>query len=163
MQEKLVKEYEKSAKNIALDLDNYTNNNYLTHNFHPYPAKYIPQIPKEILLRLSKKDDWILDPFCGSGTTLVEAKLCGRNSIGSDINPLSCIITKVKTTKLSENQIKEIREILNQARADFISKKKYPVPEYLNIDMWFDREIKEQLAILKYHISLVKEDEVKIF
>ena len=46
----------------------------------------IPYIPRNIILRYSKKKDWILDQFLGSGTTLIEAKLLGRNAIGVDIN-----------------------------------------------------------------------------
>ena len=42
--------------------------------------------PRNIILRYSKKKDWILDQFLGSGTTLIEAKLLGRNAIGVDIN-----------------------------------------------------------------------------
>ena len=44
-------------------------------------------MPRNLILRYSKKNDWILDQFLGSGTTLIEAKLLGRNAIGVDINP----------------------------------------------------------------------------
>lgn len=44
-------------------------------------------MPRNLILRYSKKNDWVLDQFLGSGTTLIEAKLLGRNAIGVDINP----------------------------------------------------------------------------
>ena len=51
-----------------------------------YRGNWSPYIPRNIILRYSKKHDWILDQFLGSGTTLIEAKLLGRNAIGVDIN-----------------------------------------------------------------------------
>ncbi|MEM0385786.1 MAG: DNA methyltransferase, partial [Nitrososphaeria archaeon] len=71
---------------------------YLTHTFHPYPARFIPQIPLSFIKLFTKENETVLDPMCGSGTTLVEAFLNNRNSIGNDFNPLATLITKVKTT-----------------------------------------------------------------
>lgn len=51
-------------------------------------------MPRNLLLRYSRPDDWVLDQFMGSGTTLVEAKLLGRNAIGVDINPQSVSISE---------------------------------------------------------------------
>ena len=51
---------------------------YLTHNFHTYPAKFIPQIPEFSILNFTDENDIVLDPFVGCGTTLVEAKLLNR-------------------------------------------------------------------------------------
>ena len=59
-----------------------------------YWGNFIPQIPNQFLRRYTKRDEWILDPFTGSGTSLIECKRLGRNGFGVDINPEA-----VKTTK----------------------------------------------------------------
>jgi len=148
---------------IELNLDEYHNNSYLTHNFHPYPAKFIPQIPKEIILKKSQVDDWILDPFCGSGTTLVEAKIHARNSIGVDINPLSTLISKVKTTFLSPIQIQEIKNIKKKISDDINNNVSYPIPHFHNIDHWFKKSIQHALAVVKYHIENIVDEDVSNF
>jgi len=52
-----------------------------------YWGNFIPQIPRQMMLRYSKKEDWILDTFVGSGTTLIECRRLGRNGIGIELNP----------------------------------------------------------------------------
>lgn len=52
-----------------------------------YWGNFIPQIPHQLMLRYTKKGDWVLDPFVGSGTTLIECRQLGRNGIGVEINP----------------------------------------------------------------------------
>jgi hypothetical protein len=52
-----------------------------------YWGNFIPQIPHQLMLRYTKKGDWVLDPFVGSGTTLIECRRLGRNGIGIDLNP----------------------------------------------------------------------------
>ena len=52
---------------------NATETTYLTHNYHPFPAKFIPHIPQILIQQFSKPGDQVFDPFCGSGTTLVES------------------------------------------------------------------------------------------
>ena len=80
--------------------------------YHPYSSKYIPQIPNRLISTLSERNDIILDPFVGSGTTLVESKVLGRNAIGVDVNPLACLISRVKTTVLSKTTVREIENFL---------------------------------------------------
>lgn len=52
-----------------------------------YWGNFIPQIPRQMMLRYTKKGDWVLDTFAGSGTTLIEGRRLGRNTIGIELNP----------------------------------------------------------------------------
>src|SRR5208283_4733824 len=76
-----------------------------THLLHPYPAKLLPQIPYSFLrssLVSGGLPQTIVDPFCGSGTVLLEAALFGHRAIGADTNPLARLVSKVKTTPVSD-------------------------------------------------------------
>ena len=74
---------------------------YLTHGYHRYPAKFIPQLVRQLIEEYSSQEARICDPFGGCGTTLVEAKLTNRASFGFDINPLAVLITRAKTTAIN--------------------------------------------------------------
>lgn len=80
------------------------------HRLHPYLGKFIPQLV-EIFLR-KYKPTVVCDPFCGSGTALVEANTLGIDSIGCDISAFNCLLTCVKTVcydiRLLEHEIKDI-------------------------------------------------------
>lgn len=148
---------------IFLDLENYTDTSYLTHDFHPYPAKFIPQIPKEILHRLSEEGDWVLDPFCGSGTTLVESKLHNRNAIGIDVNPISCLISRTKTTPLNHEKRNKAEERISDIREDIFSGESYDIPDYHNIDYWFEDFVMEELSVIKHHSLKSDDSEIRDF
>ena len=77
------------------------NTKQYTHCFHSYPAMMIPQVAARILDEFGKNAKLLFDPYCGTGTSLVEANLIGINAIGTDINPLARLIAKVKTTVIS--------------------------------------------------------------
>jgi len=65
-----------------------------------YWGNFIPQIPHQMMLRYTKKGDWVLDTFVGSGTTLIECRRLGRNGIGIELNPE----VSQKTKKLIERE-----------------------------------------------------------
>ncbi|HEV2224515.1 MAG TPA: DNA methyltransferase [Candidatus Acidoferrales bacterium] len=88
---------------------------YLTHGLHPYPAKFIPQIPDTLIRELSNEGDTVADVFCGSGTTLVEALVLNRNAIGFDANPLACLITKAKTTRFAPGDKSSLLSLARRA------------------------------------------------
>jgi DNA modification methylase len=69
------------------------------HRLHPYLGKFIPQLVEWFLARYFQPDDIILDPFMGSGTTLVQGNEMRMHTIGIDISPFNCLIARVKTDK----------------------------------------------------------------
>lgn len=75
---------------------------YATHGLHEYRGKFFPQLVRALINTARVPGDGIvIDPMCGSGTTLVEARLCGRNAYGLDINPLSVFVARVKCASLA--------------------------------------------------------------
>lgn len=69
---------------------------------HPYPARFIPEVPA-LALDCLRPNGPVLDPFCGSGTTLVESVQRGHSAIGIDLNPIACLMSRVKTTRWEVN------------------------------------------------------------
>jgi len=66
-----------------------------------YHGNFVPQIPRQLFSRYTKKDDWILDPFMGSGTSLIEAQRMGRNSIGIELQ--KTVADEARSRILSES------------------------------------------------------------
>jgi len=102
-----------TSKRISHDqeFELLTNNvAYLTHTIHKYPSKFIPQIPRWAIRKYlgESSQSYVYDPMCGSGTTLLEALLHGHNSIGLDIDPLACLISRVKTTPINSKTLDKI-------------------------------------------------------
>ena len=83
---------------------------YITHGYHRYPAKFIPQLAAKLISGYSAENDLIVDPFLGSGTTLVEAKVLKRRSFGCDINPVACLISRAKTESIEPDILKNETE-----------------------------------------------------
>jgi len=73
------------------------NSGYASHDLHAFAAKFPPQLPRVFIRGLTTPGDTVLDPMMGSGTTVVEALLEGRQGIGLDIDPLALRLSRVKT------------------------------------------------------------------
>lgn len=144
------------------------------HRIHPYPARFIPQIPATILEHLSRPGETVLDTFCGSGTTLVESSLVGRNSIGIDINPLAVLISKVKTTPLTPYQSSQLDEWISTL--DSLSNENVQqhtlfeplyapieplIPNIPNIDNWFEPFVKTELGSLISRINQINDADIR--
>jgi site-specific DNA-methyltransferase (cytosine-N4-specific) len=152
--------------NVSFDFSN-TDTMYLTHSLHPYPAKFPPQLPKTILSRFARRGQTVLDPFCGSGTTLVEARLLGYNAIGVDVNGLSSLLSKVKATPLSEREYDVIQLFLakiNNEIAVWKSKRpKIEIKQIEGIEHWFQKNVSEELTHILNLINEVKNANVNDF
>lgn len=86
----------------------------LTHGIHRYSGKFIPQIAARAIDLLSKPGDLVLDPYCGSGTTLVEAALLGRRALGVDLNPLAVLIARTKVSPIPARRLRRLSQRLRE-------------------------------------------------
>jgi len=145
------------GKNTILNIFTNSVTNH-THGFHKYPAKFIPNIPRWAIDKYlgTKKGKLVLDPFCGYGTTLVEGLLAGHNVIGIDIDPLSAMIAKVKTTPVDISQLEIIThwiaaELEKQGRAGTFK------PACTNISHWFTADAISKLSLIRTLIDEIPE------
>lgn len=146
-----------------IDLDGVVDKGYLTHNIHPYPAKFIPQIPRRLIEIFSSPGDVVADPFCGSGTALVEARLLGRTAVGSDLNPLSTLVSRVKATPLDATALGHLDELLKGLAEDKspleqrLRKVDRPLPEFRNRDHWFTSQSLLELNYLMARVERIED------
>lgn len=133
-----------------------------THTIHRFPGKFVPQVARELLQLVgADKDTLIADPFCGSGTSLVEASLAGVPTIGVDFDPLAVFMSRAKTTALSARQIEDLRQFwgrkIGTASHDDLSE---AVP---NLHHWFKPEVAKQLAFLKKKALRIEDAKQRLF
>ena len=135
-----------------------------THFIHPYPAKLLFHIPYFFLSNdiLSKPGDTIIDPFCGTGTVMLESTLLGRNGIGFDINPLACLIARTKTSCIEERKLKLSIASLKRRIYD-VNKDTDMFSKSLSKHFWFFPRIIRELESIKNCISKTKDSTVKNF
>ena len=138
-----------------------------THCFHTYPAMMIPQIARKLLTEYGTENGWLLDPYCGTGTSLVEASLFGMHSVGCDINPLVRLIAAAKSTPICQQTLDETLNRLNDHlfQVEFREGKipDAPIPDILNLAYWFSEEAMKCLAYLRDWISKVEDETVRNF
>ncbi|PMN23465.1 RNA methyltransferase [Vibrio splendidus] len=128
------------------------------HSIHPYPAKFIPQIPSQIIDTLGCPEGAILDPFCGSGTTLCVAQSKGYRSIGVDLNPIACLISRVKTTPLSDDFVDAYHDVMQIASGLEVDINE--ISDIPNINHWFKQDIQIEVLKLKTAIGKYADDTV---
>ena len=90
-------------------------NEYLTHGFHKYKAKFFPRMARSLINITCGVDGVVLDPFAGSGTTLIEAVMMGIGAVGVDIDPLAAFITHQKLSFLSAADVVALGDRLVRA------------------------------------------------
>lgn len=93
--------------------------NWATHSGN-YRGNWSPYVPRNLILRYSEPNNWILDQFMGSGTTLVEAKLLNRNAVGIDINLSSISIAETNLNFSCKSQSKIYIKQGNATNLSFI-------------------------------------------
>lgn len=144
---------------------------YITHGYYTYPAKFIPQLAARIINENSNEGDIVIDPFMGSGTTVIEAIVNNRIGIGTDINDIAYLLAKTKTTPINavelENEFIKIQSELDNrlnGQHDFFLQKTFKVvPQNDRIDYWFKPAQKEKLSIIFERILDVKNNGIRNF
>jgi DNA modification methylase len=149
---------------------------YLTHDYHKYPAKFIPQLTDRFIKENSLIGDLVCDPFMGSGTTLVEAIVNGRRAYGTDINPVAVLISKAKTTPIEPAYLKDqISHLLGDLKSSMGMKHlgqmslltcndvDIEIPDNKRLEYWFPEKQMVDLAIMLSRISQIENQDVKNF
>lgn len=135
-----------------------TRRNYLaTHNIHKYPAVFIPELVEKIINTFSEQGETVVDIFAGSGTTLVESFLLGRESIGIELNPLACLISKTKFTYISDEDLKDIVPILKKSFFCSGAKK----IQFDNINYWFHDETIQSISDFLNAIKIFNNENIR--
>jgi len=138
----------------------------LTHCLHDYPARMIPQIAARLLDLFGVSSKRLFDPYCGTGTSLVEAQLRGIDAAGTDLNPLARLIAKAKTTPIPQQildlYLKDFLTFVFKARFDG-EPSTLPLPNFSNIEFWFQPEVTRKLAYLKRYIWQIDDQDVQDF
>lgn len=88
------------------------------HTFYKYPARFAPSFAREVIRAFSNEGEVVLDPFCGGGTTLLEAMSLGRRAAGMDVSTLATFIARAKTTPLSVHDRRAIEQWCDEVAAE---------------------------------------------
>ena len=159
---------------LSQDLDFHEQGSgYASHNFHSFPAKFPPQLPRKFIQGLTEAEEVVIDPMVGSGTTVVEAYLSGRRAIGLDIDPLALLVSKVKVIPLDIEQIARLgSEILRRART-LATEEQTELKERLRVrwdartrkfvNYWFAAETQIELLALIMEIEKLEDEAVRAF
>ncbi len=153
----------------------------LTHYLFRYPAKFHPPVARALIEKFTKPQDVILDPFCGSGTLLVEALPLGRRIIGIDVDPVATFVSNAKILPISASRLRDATQKLLTVLANFErSKEDYKrlmfqdltdvefqaeiqtetlsLPPIPNLFHWFRRYVAVDLGVIKREINRLQID-----
>lgn len=141
---------------------------YATHNLHAFAAKFPPQLPRLFINELTHPGERILDPMAGSGTTVVEAVLAGRQATGIDLDPLATLISSAKCTPLNPllcaeagfSVLQRAKQILDLATDNKLVSH-YPLKAIEFFTYWFESHTIIELHALAQAIREVEDARVR--
>lgn len=156
------------------------------HHVFRFPAKFHAPIAAALIERFTEVGDTILDPFCGSGTSLVEAICAGRHAVGTDVDPLAILVTQAKTSRFDmarmARQVDDLVKIVEEMAASderewgsflgdipkrtfdaAIGPLAHAVPPLPRIEHWFRRRVIVQLAALRNLVDSLSDGDFRTF
>ena len=136
------------------------------HRLHPYLGKFIPQLVEIFLRKHFRSGQTVLDPFCGSGTTLVQANELGINAIGYDISAFNVLLTQAKVQKYDTSKVRqEVLDALHKLRhltqpktqmrlwEERVSELNIPTTDNEYLKMWYAPRALGELLTYRYLIE----------
>lgn len=146
--------YLSELRDLDWDFEGHTGSDGLA-GYHWYPARYVPQVPSVLIGYLSSPGETVLDPFCGSGTTLVEAARLQRKPFGIDTNPVAIMMARAKLVPFDRDSwIRYIGaltyrtgelEVANSKQESWLRE---AVPQFDEQATWYHPETLAELACL---------------
>lgn len=136
----------------------------LTHCFHSYPAMMIPQVAARLIDWYGRGARLVLDPYCGTGTSLVEANVQGIDAVGADLNPLARLVATAKTDCPPPDELDaRLHDIRGALLFGGDAMPRAALPPINNLDFWFSTAVQEKLAAIKLYIDQIENDSVRRF
>lgn len=137
----------------------------LTHCYHDYPARMIPQIAGKLLDTFAPTANVMFDPYCGSGTSLVEGMARGINVIGTDLNPLARLIARAKTStpdpQKIDRQLKDFHTFLLKKKT--VLRAPTRIAGISRLEFWFKPEVTADLFHIKSFIDHIADEPIELF
>ena len=127
------------------------------HRIHPYPAMLHPLLVEFLIDKYAQKGDIILDPFCGSGVTLLESKINGYESVGFDINPMAILIARAKTQAYQKKKLlkefNDLKKSLYGNMESLFDDGQMDIPKITNMDYWYSKEVINDLGKIRWALK----------
>ena len=141
---------------------------YSVHGLHEYKGKFNPQVARALLNMFRvMPGDRVFDPFCGSGTALVECAHLGVSGWGTDINPLAVFVSNVKLQALATPaaDLEQTLDVLMNAlrRPDASRQRVDESPRRRYLESWFDKEIVNTIERVRYAIQTIAATHAPVF
>ncbi|TPV92751.1 MAG: hypothetical protein B7733_24100 [Myxococcales bacterium FL481] len=150
----------------ALAAQNELRGDELTHGFHSYAARMHPAVARELLHNFRGAGKRVLDPFCGSGTVLVEAMRTGWRALGSDLNPLALALSRVKTQRRDSASVERFTNCLDRVVAGSSRRVRERTPVRARLPphefVWYDVHVLKELAGLLEEIRSIDVDDDRL-
>jgi DNA modification methylase len=125
----------------------------LTHQLHPYPAKFIGSLPRQVIQALSVPGDLVADVFSGGGTSAVEAVVAGRRAFSIDANRVGNLIGRAKTTPISKRDLSALQhleaDLVGMQRRDLQDANPHWLPEIPNRAKWYGDDVFRALGLVR--------------
>jgi site-specific DNA-methyltransferase (cytosine-N4-specific) len=140
----------------------------LTHCYHDYPARMIPQVAGRLIDLFGARATLLFDPYCGSGTSLVEASIRGIHAVGTDLNPLARLIAKAKVSTPDLDALEHQIMLFNRFALGEKERRrrlpdKFEVHGISNLEFWFKTAVIEKLFEIREFVKSITDENIRLF